>query len=144
VVRVSVRSDNPDDARPIRCLIAKVGLDGHDRGAHVIARAFRDAGFEVIYSGLHNTPEEIVRAAVQEDVDALGVSILSGAHDTLVPRIVDGLREYGAFEDTLVLVGGTIPADDEADLKDAGVAEVFGPGTPVGETIEFVREHARD
>jgi methylmalonyl-CoA mutase C-terminal domain/subunit len=144
VVRVSVRSDNPDDARPIRCLIAKVGLDGHDRGAHVIARAFRDAGFEVIYSGLHNTPEEIVRAAVQEDVDALGVSILSGAHHTLVPRIVDGLREYGAFEDTLVLVGGTIPADDEADLKDAGVAEVFGPGTPVGETIEFVREHARD
>ncbi len=141
---MSVRSDNPDDARPIRCLIAKVGLDGHDRGAHVIARAFRDAGFEVIYSGLHNTPEEIVRAAVQEDVDALGVSILSGAHDTLVPRIVDGLREYGAFEDTLVLVGGTIPADDEADLKDAGVAEVFGPGTPVGETIEFVREHARD
>jgi len=144
VVGVSVRSDDRGDARPIRCLIAKVGLDGHDRGAHVISRAFRDAGFEVIYSGLHNTPEEIVRAAVQEDVDVLGVSILSGAHDTLVPKIVDGLREYGAFEDTLVLVGGTIPTEDEADLKAAGVAEVFGPGTPVEETIAFVREHARD
>jgi methylmalonyl-CoA mutase C-terminal domain/subunit len=144
VVGVSVRSDDRGDARPIRCLIAKVGLDGHDRGAHVVSRAFRDAGFEVIYSGLHNTPEEIVRAAVQEDVDVLGVSILSGAHDTLVPQIVEGLAEYGAFEDTLVLVGGTIPADDEAALKDAGVAEVFGPGTPVEETIDFVREHARD
>jgi len=109
----------------------------------VISRAFRDAGFEVIYSGLHNTPEEIVAAAVQEDVDVLGVSILSGAHDTLVPEIVDGLKEYGAFEDTLVLVGGTIPDDDETELKAAGVAEVFGPGTPVEETIKFVREHAR-
>ena len=141
---MSVRNDNRDGARPIRCLIAKVGLDGHDRGAHVISRAFRDAGFEVVYSGLHNTPAEIVRAAVQEDVDVLGVSILSGAHETLVPSIVDGLKEYGAFEDTLVLVGGTIPADDETTLKDAGVAEVFGPGTPVEETIAFVREHARD
>jgi len=91
---------------------------------------------------LHNTPEEIVRAAVQEDVDVLGVSILSGAHDTLVPRIIEGLREYGAFQDTLVLVGGTIPEDDEKTLKDAGVAEVFGPGTPVEETIAYVREHA--
>jgi len=143
VVRVSVRNGSRGDARPIRCLIAKVGLDGHDRGAHVISRAFRDAGFEVIYSGLHNTPEEIVAAAVQEDVDVLGVSILSGAHDTLVPEIVDGLKEYGAFEDTLVLVGGTIPDDDETELKAAGVAEVFGPGTPVEETIKFVREHAR-
>jgi len=141
---VSVRNDGREGARPIRCLIAKVGLDGHDRGAHVISRAFRDAGFEVIYSGLHNTPEEIVRAAVQEDVDVLGVSILSGAHDTLVPKIVEGLAAYGAFEDTLVLVGGTIPADDEADLKEAGVAEVFGPGTPVEETIAFVQSHARD
>jgi methylmalonyl-CoA mutase C-terminal domain/subunit len=140
---VSVRNDSPEDARPIRCLIAKVGLDGHDRGAHVISRAFRDAGFEVVYSGLHNTPEEIVRAAVQEDVDVLGISILSGAHNTLVPKVIEGLREYGAFEDTLVLVGGTIPGDDEADLKDAGVAEVFGPGTPVEETIGYVREHAR-
>jgi methylmalonyl-CoA mutase C-terminal domain/subunit len=141
---MSVRNDSRDGSRPIRCLIAKVGLDGHDRGAHVISRAFRDAGFEVIYSGLHNTPEEIVGAAVQEDVDVLGVSILSGAHDTLVPRIIDGLQEYSAFEDTLVLVGGTIPTEDEVDLKNAGVAEVFGPGTPIEETVAFVREHARD
>jgi methylmalonyl-CoA mutase C-terminal domain/subunit len=98
--------------RTVRCLVAKVGLDGHDRGAHVIARAFRDAGFEVIYSGLHNTPEEIVQAAVQEDVDVLGVSILSGAHNTLVPKIVDGLHEYGAAEDTLFLVGGIVPEED--------------------------------
>ncbi len=141
---VSVRNDSHDGSRPIRCLIAKVGLDGHDRGAHVISRAFRDAGFEVIYSGLHNTPEEIVGAAVQEDVDVLGVSILSGAHDTLVPRTIDGLQEYGAFKDTLVLVGGTIPPEDEVDLKHAGVAEVFGPGTPIEETVAFVREHVRD
>ncbi len=126
----------------VRCLVAKVGLDGHDRGAHVIARAFRDAGFEVIYSGLHNTPEEIVQAAVQEDVDVLGISILSGAHNTLVPKILDGLESYGAREDTLVLVGGTIPDDDKAHLKELGVAEVFGPGTPLGETVDFVRQHA--
>ena len=128
--------------RTIRCLVAKVGLDGHDRGAHVIARAFRDAGFEVIYSGLHNAPDEIVQAAVQEDVDVLGVSILSGAHNTLVPKIIDGLKEYGAFEDTLLLVGGVVPDDDEAKLKELGVAEVFGPGTPLEETIKFVRENA--
>ncbi|MFB6354460.1 MAG: cobalamin B12-binding domain-containing protein [Halobacteriales archaeon] len=128
--------------RTIRCLVAKVGLDGHDRGAHVIARAFRDAGFEVIYSGLHNTPEEIVQAAVQEDVDVLGISILSGAHNTLVPKILDGLEEHGAREDTLVLVGGTIPEDDEERLKELGVAEVFGPGTALEDTIQFVREHA--
>jgi methylmalonyl-CoA mutase C-terminal domain/subunit len=128
--------------RTIRCLIAKAGLDGHDRGAHVIARAFRDAGFEVVYSGLHRAPEEIVQAAVQEDVDVLGISILSGAHNTLVPKIVDGLKEYGAFEDTLVLVGGIVPDDDRERLKELGVAEVFGPGTPMEETIEYVREHA--
>jgi methylmalonyl-CoA mutase C-terminal domain/subunit len=127
--------------RSIRCLVAKVGLDGHDRGAHVIARAFRDAGFEVIYSGLHKAPEEIVQAAVQEDVDVLGISILSGAHNTLVPRIVDGLKEYDAFEDTLILVGGVIPDDDKAELKEMGVAEVFGPGTELEQTIEFVREN---
>ena len=127
--------------RAIRCLVAKVGLDGHDRGAHVISRAFRDAGFEVIYSGLHNTPDEIVQAAVQEDVDVLGISILSGAHNTLVPKVVEGLESYGAFEDTLVLVGGTIPEEDVARLKELGVAEVFGPGTPLGETVEFIREH---
>lgn len=128
--------------RPIRCLVAKVGLDGHDRGAHVIARAFRDAGFEVVYSGLHRSPDEIVRAAVQEDVDVLGVSILSGAHNTLVPRILDGLAEYDALEETLVLVGGIVPDGDVSGLKEMGVAEVFGPGTPIEETVEFVRENA--
>ncbi|MCU4741454.1 cobalamin B12-binding domain-containing protein [Halobacteria archaeon AArc-m2/3/4] len=126
----------------IRCLVAKVGLDGHDRGAHVIARAFRDAGFEVIYSGLHKAPEEIVQAAVQEDVDVLGISILSGAHNTLVPKIMDGLEGYGAKEDTLVLVGGVIPEEDRPELMDAGVAAVFGPGTSMEETVEFVRENA--
>ena len=130
------------EQRTIRCLVAKVGLDGHDRGAHVIARAFRDAGFEVIYSGLHRAPEEIVQAAVQEDVDVLGISILSGAHDTLVPAVIEGLKEYGAFDDTLVIVGGIVPDEDREALKAAGVAEVFGPGTPLGETVDFVREHA--
>ncbi|QZA88293.1 cobalamin B12-binding domain-containing protein [Salinarchaeum sp. IM2453] len=125
----------------IRCLVAKVGLDGHDRGAHVIARAFRDAGFEVIYSGLHNAPEDIVQAAVQEDVDVLGISILSGAHNELVPEIVDGLKEYDAFESTLILVGGIIPDDDQEYLYDQGVDGIFGPGTPVEETIEFIEEN---
>ncbi|WP_135535586.1 MULTISPECIES: cobalamin B12-binding domain-containing protein [Halostella] len=127
--------------RSIRCLVAKVGLDGHDRGAHVIARAFRDAGFEVIYSGLHKAPDEIVQAAVQEDVDVIGISILSGAHNTLIPKVIDGLKEYDAFDDTLVLVGGVIPDEDKEDLKQMGVAEVFGPGTKMEETIEFVREN---
>ncbi|PSP81960.1 methylmalonyl-CoA mutase [Halobacteriales archaeon QS_4_69_225] len=127
--------------RAIRCLVAKVGLDGHDRGAHVIARAFRDAGFEVIYSGLHKSPDEIVQASVQEDVDVLGISILSGAHDTLVPKIIDGLEEYGALEDTLVIVGGIVPEEDREELYEMGVAEIFGPGSSMEETIEFVREH---
>ena len=130
------------EQRTIRCLVAKVGLDGHDRGAHVIARAFRDAGFEVIYSGLHRAPEEIVQAAVQEDVDVLGISILSGAHNTLVPKVIEGLKEYDAFEDTLILVGGIIPDDDKETLLSEGVAAVFGPGTPMEETVEFVRENA--
>ena len=134
-------SVDPEE-RTIRCLVAKVGLDGHDRGAHVIARAFRDAGFEVVYSGLHRSPDEIVQATVQEDVDVLGISILSGAHSTLVPKVIEGLKEYDAFEDTLILVGGIIPDDDEAELKELGVAEVFGPGTPMKETIEFVRANA--
>ncbi len=108
-------------------VIAKPGLDGHDRGAKIIARALRDAGMEVIYTGLHQTPEQIVETAIQEDADAVGVSILSGAHMTLVPRIVDGLRTNGA-EDVLVVVGGTIPQDDADELKAKGVAEVFGPG----------------
>ena len=128
--------------RAIRCLIAKVGLDGHDRGAQVIARAFRDAGFEVVYSGLHRAPEEIVQAAVQEDVDVLGITILSGAHNTLVPKVVDGLESYGALDDTLILVGGIIPENDKSELKSLGVTEIFGPGTPMEETVEFVREHA--
>ncbi|SEO40363.1 methylmalonyl-CoA mutase, C-terminal domain [Halogranum amylolyticum] len=129
------------EQRAIRCLVAKVGLDGHDRGAHVIARAFRDAGFEVIYSGLHRAPDEIVQATVQEDVDVLGISILSGAHNTLVPKVIEGLKEYDAFEDTLIIVGGIIPDDDKKKLRELGVAEIFGPGTPMKETIEFVREN---
>ena len=131
-----------DRNRPIRCLIAKVGLDGHDRGAHVIARAFRDAGFEVVYSGLHRAPEEIVQATVQEDVDVLGISILSGAHNTLVPRVVEGLEEYDAFSETLLIVGGIIPEEDRQRLREMGVAAIFGPGTPMQETIDFVRENA--
>jgi methylmalonyl-CoA mutase C-terminal domain/subunit len=130
------------DQRTIRCLVAKVGLDGHDRGAHVIARAFRDAGFEVIYSGLHKAPQEVVQAAVQEDVDVIGISILSGAHNTLVPKIVEGLKEYGAFEDTLIILGGIIPEEDRPALKEAGVAEIFGPGASMDETIEFVQKNA--
>lgn len=122
-------------------MVAKVGLDGHDRGAHVIARAFRDAGFEVVYSGLHKAPEEIVQAAVQEDVDVLGISILSGAHNTLVPKITNGLEGYGAADDTLVLVGGVIPDGDREQLRAESVDAIFGPGTSIEETIEFVREN---
>ena len=119
-------------------MIAKPGLDGHDRGAKIIARALRDAGMEVIYTGLHQTPEQIVETAIQEDADAVGVSILSGAHMTLVPRIVDGLRANGA-DDVLVVVGGTIPPDDAEELKARGVAEVFGPGATTGEIVDFLR-----
>jgi methylmalonyl-CoA mutase C-terminal domain/subunit len=122
----------------IRVVIAKPGLDGHDRGAKIIARALRDAGMEVIYTGLHQTPEQIVETAIQEDADAVGVSILSGAHMTLVPRIVDGLRAQGA-DDVLVVVGGTIPPDDADELKSKGVAEVFGPGATTGEIVDFLR-----
>jgi methylmalonyl-CoA mutase C-terminal domain/subunit len=124
----------------IRVVIAKVGLDGHDRGAKVIARALRDAGMEVIYTGLHQLPEEIVETAIQEDADAVGISILSGAHMTLVPRIVDLLRERGAAE-VLVLVGGTIPADDVAELRAGGVAAVFTPGASTSEIVDFLRAH---
>ena len=139
---MSTEQERDADQRTIRCLVAKVGLDGHDRGAHVIARAFRDAGFEVIYSGLHKSPDEIVQATVQEDVDVLGLSILSGAHDTLVPKVIAGLKEYDAFEDTLIIVGGIIPEEDRTELYDLGVAEIFGPGAPLEETITFVRENA--
>jgi methylmalonyl-CoA mutase C-terminal domain/subunit len=112
------------------------------RCIHVVARAFRDAGFEVIYSGLHKAPEEIVQAAVQEDVDVLGISILSGAHKTLVPKIMNGLEEYGAKSETLVLAGGVIPEEDRDDLRDHGIAAIFGPGTSIDETVEFIRENA--
>jgi methylmalonyl-CoA mutase C-terminal domain/subunit len=125
-------------AGTIRVVIAKPGLDGHDRGAKIIARALRDAGMEVIYTGLHQTPEQIVETAIQEDADAVGVSILSGAHMTLVPRIVEGLRANGA-DDVLVVVGGTIPPDDADELKGLGVAEVFGPGATTSEIVDFLR-----
>jgi methylmalonyl-CoA mutase C-terminal domain/subunit len=120
-------------------VIAKVGLDGHDRGAKVIARALRDAGMEVIYTGLHQTPEQIVETVIQEDADAVGVSILSGAHMTLIPRILELLRER-EVDDVLVLVGGTIPTDDARELKEQGVAEIFTPGAPTGDIVEFLRE----
>jgi methylmalonyl-CoA mutase C-terminal domain/subunit len=120
-------------------VIAKPGLDGHDRGAKVIARALRDAGMEVIYTGLHQTAEQIVETAIQEDADAVGISILSGAHMTLVPRIVDGLHEAGA-DDVLVVLGGTIPKEDEEELKSRGVAAVFTPGAPTSEIVEFLRQ----
>jgi methylmalonyl-CoA mutase C-terminal domain/subunit len=118
-------------------VIAKPGLDGHDRGAKIIARALRDAGMEVIYTGLHQTPEQIVETAIQEDADAVGVSILSGAHMTLVPRIVEGLRDRDAGE-VLVVVGGTIPPDDAEELKAQGVAAVFGPGATTSEIVDFL------
>ena len=125
-------------AGKIRVVIAKPGLDGHDRGAKIIARALRDAGMEVIYTGLHQTPEQIVETAIQEDADAVGISILSGAHMTLVPRILDLLRSQGA-EDVLVLVGGTIPQSDVAELKKQGVAEVFTPGAPTSQIVDFLQ-----
>lgn len=128
--------------RKIRVLVAKPGLDGHDRGAKVIARALRDAGMEVIYTGLRQTPEMIAAAALQEDVDAVGISILSGAHKTLCPRIVDLLRESG-MDDTLVLVGGIVPTEDIADLKSKGIAEVFLPGTSTEDIVTFIRQHVR-
>jgi methylmalonyl-CoA mutase C-terminal domain/subunit len=124
--------------RKIRVVVAKPGLDGHDRGAKIIARALRDAGMEVIYTGLHQTPEQIVETVIQEDADAVGLSILSGAHMTLVPRIVALLREQG-IDDVLVTVGGTIPHDDIAPLKQLGVAEVFTPGAPTQDIIDFIR-----
>src|SRR2546421_4931908 len=122
----------------IRVVIAKPGLDGHDRGAKIIARALRDAGMEVIYTGLHQTPEQIAETAIQEDADAVGLSILSGAHMTLVPRVVQLLSEQGAG-DVVVTVGGTIPADDIPELKKLGVAEVFTPGAPTQQIIDFIR-----
>lgn len=128
--------------RPIRVLVAKPGLDGHDRGAKVIARALRDAGMEVIYTGLRQTVNQIVSAAIQEDVDCVAVSILSGAHDTLLPKISKQLKEEGA-EDILFVAGGVIPEDDIPGLKAKGVAEIFTPGTPTTVTIDYIKENIR-
>jgi methylmalonyl-CoA mutase C-terminal domain/subunit len=125
--------------RKIRVVVAKPGLDGHDRGAKIIARALRDAGMEVIYTGLHQTPEQIVETALQEDADAVGLSILSGAHMTLVPKVVELLREQDAG-DIVVVVGGTIPNQDIPELKELGVAEVFTPGAPTQAIIDFIQE----
>jgi methylmalonyl-CoA mutase C-terminal domain/subunit len=128
--------------KKIRVVVAKPGLDGHDRGAKIIARALRDAGMEVIYTGLHQTPEQIVETVIQEDADAVGLSILSGAHMTLVPRIMELLRAQGV-DDVVVTVGGTIPSDDVAELKQLGVAEVFTPGAPTQQAIDFIRGAVR-
>jgi methylmalonyl-CoA mutase C-terminal domain/subunit len=125
--------------KKIRVVVAKPGLDGHDRGAKIIARALRDAGMEVIYTGLHQTPEQIVETVIQEDADAVGLSILSGAHMTLVPRVMQLLSEQGV-EDVVVTVGGTIPSEDVAELKSAGVAEVFTPGTSTEQAVAFIRD----
>jgi methylmalonyl-CoA mutase C-terminal domain/subunit len=127
--------------RKIRVIVAKPGLDGHDRGAKVVARALRDAGMEVIYTGLRQTPEQVVEAAVQEDVDVIGLSILSGAHTYLVPRIVELLKEAG-MDDVLVTVGGIIPEEDIPMLNEHGVKGIFGPGTPTDEIVDYIRENA--
>jgi methylmalonyl-CoA mutase C-terminal domain/subunit len=128
--------------RKIRVVVAKPGLDGHDRGAKIIARALRDAGMEVIYTGLHQTPEQIVETVIQEDADAVGLSILSGAHMTLVPRIMELLEQQGV-DDVVVTAGGTIPSDDVGELKSLGVAEVFTPGASTQDAVEFIRDAVR-
>ncbi len=126
--------------KKIRVLVAKVGLDGHDRGAKVLARFLRDSGFEVIYTGLHRTPQEVAMAAVDEDVDVVGISLHSGAHLALVPKVIRYIREYGGNPDEmLILVGGVIPTDDMEKLKEMGVDEVFIPGTPISEIVEFIK-----
>ncbi|SOD61977.1 isobutyryl-CoA mutase small subunit [Streptomyces zhaozhouensis] len=130
------------ESGPIRVVVAKPGLDGHDRGIKLIARALRDAGMEVIYTGLHQTPEQIVATAIQEDADAIGLSILSGAHNTLFSRVLELLREQDAGDIT-VFGGGIIPEDDIPPLKEQGVAEIFTPGAPTGEVVEWVRSHVR-
>ncbi|HTX07778.1 MAG TPA: cobalamin B12-binding domain-containing protein [Solirubrobacteraceae bacterium] len=132
----------PSTEKKIRVVVAKPGLDGHDRGAKIIARALRDAGMEVIYTGLHQTPEQIVETVIQEDADAVGLSILSGAHMTLVPRVLELLREQGA-DDVVVTLGGTIPSDDVKELKELGVAEVFTPGASTEQAVDFIRNAVR-
>ena len=132
----------PSTTQKIRVVVAKPGLDGHDRGAKIIARALRDAGMEVIYTGLHQTPEQIVATVIQEDADAVGLSILSGAHMTLLPKITRQLHEAG-LDDVLVTAGGIIPDDDVPALKEAGVSAVFGPGTTIREVADFLRGNAR-
>lgn len=127
---------------PLRIVVAKPGLDGHDRGAKVVARALRDAGMEVVYTGLHQTPEQIVSAAIQEDVDCVGLSILSGAHNTLLPRVCQLLREKGA-DDIKVFGGGVIPEDDIPGLKDAGICEVFTPGTSTEDIVRWIKENVK-
>ena len=130
--------------RKIRVLIAKVGLDGHDRGAKVLARFLRDAGFEVIYTGLHRTPQEVAMAAVEEDVDVVGISLHSGAHLALVPKVMKYIEEYGGkLDEILILVGGIIPTDDMEKLKSMGVDEVFIPGTPVSEIVKYIKENVK-
>jgi methylmalonyl-CoA mutase C-terminal domain/subunit len=133
---------SPATEKKIRVVVAKPGLDGHDRGAKIIARALRDAGMEVIYTGLHQTPEQIVETVIQEDADAVGLSILSGAHMTLVPRIMELLSQQG-IDDVIVTLGGTIPSEDIAELKGLGVAEVFTPGAPTQEAVDFIRSAVR-
>lgn len=128
--------------RKIRIMVAKPGLNGHDRGAKIIARGFRDAGFEVIYTGLHQTPEQIVAAAIEEDVDGIGLSSLAGAHDYLFPRVVELLKEQGA-DDIVVFGGGIIPEEDISKLRDAGIQEVFTPGTSIGDTVNWVRRNIK-
>lgn len=126
--------------KKIRVLIAKPGLDGHDRGAKVVARALRDAGMEVIYTGIHQTPEQIVETALQEDVDAIGLSLLSGAHLTLFKAVMDLLKEK-EMEDVLVTAGGIIPEEDAVELKNAGIAEIFGPGTPTSVIVDYIKRN---
>ena len=128
--------------KKIRVVVAKPGLDGHDRGAKIIARALRDAGMEVIYTGLHQTPEQIVETVIQEDADAVGLSILSGAHMTLVPRVMQLLKDQGV-DDVVVTLGGTIPSDDVKELKELGVAEVFTPGASTQQAVDFIRSAVR-
>lgn len=136
-----VAADAPPLPRPVRVLVAKPGLDGHDRGAKVVAAALRDAGMEVIYTGLHQTPEMIANAAVQEDVDVVGLSILSGAHMTLFPRVRALLDEMGR-PDILLTGGGIIPEDDASDLTGKGIGKLFGPGTPTGDLVAYIRDWA--